>query len=376
MLLLNVMHLVSDASLWGPGRYIISLASKLNNNDCRIFLGYSAPGPLLNKAVLLGLETINIPMEHPFDINAAITLKKICKERSIDIIHTHYKRENDIAAISKLLGNKVILINTRHYMNEKNFFNNVSNLVFTTFNDTVIAVSKAVETKLRKEILVKSKIKTIYDGVDPASWRGRRGLKIRESLGIDRKAFVVTSAARFSEEKGHFFLLESIKRFIKLKNASSNSKQCIFLLAGDGELRNECAEMAKMLGIDSNIIFTGYLDNIKEILYTSDLFISHSKSEALGLGILEALACGLPVLATGSGGTSEIFGRTNPCGMLVRYGEPEEFASALLKFINDKEFYKTCKSNAHAAIGEKFDISRRSSEIYDLYIRSLTAGNF
>ena len=115
----------------------------------------------------------------------------------------------------------------------------------------------------------------------------------------------------------------------------------------------------------------GYRSDIKTILYDSDLYVSHSKSEALGIAILEALACGLPVVATSAGGPSEIVNEDSKCGVLVDYGDAEGFAAALLKFITDREFYVACKENAPATVRKKFNLDETAQQTYNLYNRCL-----
>ncbi|MGI6776489.1 MAG: glycosyltransferase family 4 protein [Acetivibrionales bacterium] len=374
--MLNVLHLINYPGRGGSERYIVSLAEKLHNKKCRFYLAYSEEGPMIDVLKQLGVEVFNIQMKNPYDFKAAKSVKSICKQLSIDVVHTHFLRENFISVFSKLMGNRVVLVNTIHLFAKNNLLINISSFLLNIFVDRTIVVSNSLKKQISALGLSSRRIDVIHNGVDIDFWKGRRSLRARKKLGLDSSDFVITSVARFSEEKGHIFLLEAIKVFKKIAryNKDKIPNNVKFLLAGEGELLEECKGFAKALGVADCVIFTGYQENIREILHASDLYISHSKFETLGISILEALACRLPVVATNSGGPSEILTEENACGLLVDYGDTEGFAGAIGKFITDKGFYKKCRNNAFRTVEEKFNLDKTVEETYNLYIRSLTAG--
>ncbi|HHW49360.1 MAG TPA: glycosyltransferase family 4 protein [Clostridiaceae bacterium] len=374
--MLNVLHLINYPGKGGSEKYILSLVEKLQDKNCKFYICHSEDGPMLESAKKLGAEVINLKMRSPYDFKAALELKKLCKKLSIDIVHTHFLRENCIAALSKFLGNRVVLVNTYHLIGDENILLRLFNSLLTAVTDRIIAVSNAVKKKIASECINSRKIKVIHNGVDIEYWKGERDLKVRDELGVNRNAFMVTSIARFSEEKGHIFYLESIKEFKKLyyQDGRKNTGDVKFVLVGDGEMLDECINFADMLGLSEDVIFTGYRLDVKDILHGSDLFVSHSKSEALGISILEALACSVPVIATDAGGPSEIISENNDCGMIVEYGDTEGMAKSILKFINDKSFYDSCRENALKTVRAKFSLDKTVEETFNLYILSLSPG--
>ena len=375
--MLNILHLINYPGKGGSEKYILSLMEKLHDKSCKIYFGYSEPGPMLKRVKALGVQIYNIPMRSPCDVKAAKTLKALCRELSIDVVHTHFLRENCISILSKFLGNRVVIINSNHLLLNTNIFKSLGNGLITLGDDRLIAVSNAVRKHLMAEGVITQKITVIHNGVDIDYWKGRRNYNIRREFGIDRNDFVIVSTARFSEEKGHIFLLESIKQLKKICNSSTEGlfDRFKFILAGDGEMFEESKELAEMLGISGSIFFAGYRSDIKKILHGSDLYVSHSKSEALGISILEALACSLPVVATNSGGPSEIITGKSNCGILIEYGDTDAFAKAIMRFASDSKFYKTCKDNAYKTVEVDFNLDKTVEETYNLYTRSLTAGN-
>ena len=374
--MINVLHLINYAGKGGSEKYILSLAEKLNKKQCTFYLGYSEEGPLIGQMREIGIDAFHIPMKCPYDLRAAKMIKDVCREFSIDVLHTHFLRENFVSILSKLIGNKAAVINTRHMLDSGGLFVKFAGNIFTMFDDRLIAVSNAVKEQMMSEGVDGRLINVIYNGVDPDYWKGRRNYRIRQEFGISREDFVVASVARFTEEKGHFFLLEVIKFFRRLYSqyGKGGADRFKFILAGDGERLEECKSFAKMLGVSDAVIFAGYRNDMRNILHCSDLFVSHSKREALGISILEALGSGLPIVATDSGGPSEIINSENRCGIIVEYGDIEGFSEALLKFATDRNLYNACRENAYKTVAEKFNLDKTARETYNLYAECLRRG--
>lgn len=370
--MLNILHLINYMGGGGTENYIYSLAKKLHNNKCKFFIAYSKLGQALELFEDMGIETMQLNMHSPYDIKAANDLKALCKRLSIDVIHTHFLRENYISILSKIMGNKVLLINTNHMLTDNNGMTIFTNKLMTLFDYKIIAVSNAVKEKLIREGVNPSKIKLIYNGIDIDYWRGGKEIGLRKEFGIDNDEFVIVSVARFSEEKGHFFLLETIAALKELLNIRGYKNIKIkFLLIGDGKLLCKCKDLAENLGIAKDVIFAGHRTDIKSILKNSDLFVAHSKSEALGISILEALACGLPVIATNVGGTKEIINANTNCGIIVNYGDVESFAKAIIKLLYDKALCEKYIANGYNILEEKFNLDNTAEETYTLYNSSM-----
>ena len=365
--MLNVLHLIYN---WGKGgfeSYVQSLTEKLHKRKCNIFVGYSERLPMPALVEKLGLKTFHIAMASPYDFNAARKLARLCSEYSIDAVHTHFIRERYIAVLSKLFGNKARLIYTSHVVVEKSWLLKLSNRFLNRFEDRVIAVCYAGRDQMLLEGLDKRKIAVIQNGVDIGYWSRESCSTIRSELGIDEGSFVIATTGRFQEEKGHAFLIEAIKHLKRLLESKRSQNKFVFLLVGDGELLEECKSLAQDLGVSEDIIFTGFRTDIRNILHGSDIYVSPSRSEALSMSIIEALACGLPVVATDVGGTSEVINEENRCGLLVEYGDAAGFARAILKFMEDADFYREYSKNAFNTAKNKFNLDKTALETYNLY---------
>jgi Glycosyltransferase len=370
---INVLHLINYPGNGGSEKYILSLADKLHGDRCRFFLAASTDGPMIENVKARAIDIDFIPMKNPFDIRAAFMLKRLCKRLSIDIVHTHFLRENFIGALSKILGNRIALINTVHMMDRKNGLIRTANRIMSNFDDAVIAVSQAVSDIQLEEGISADKLKLIYNGVDITCSNGRVASNFRKANKIGGDEFLITSAARFSEEKGHLFFLEAISRFkATLESQYGTAMPKVkFVLAGEGVLLEECRKRATDMELNDIILFTGYFSNINALLKETDLFISHSTKEALGISILEALACGIPAIVTNSGGTSEIVNETTGCGLLVNNGDVAGLSSAMVRMVTDRVFYSECRSKAVKTVEERFTLDKMAGDTLELYIKCL-----
>jgi glycosyltransferase involved in cell wall biosynthesis len=372
----KVLHLLNYLGNGGSEKYIYSLAERLHGKTCEFYIAYSEDGPGRKAFEELGISLLPLKMGSPFDIKAAVRLKEICRSLSIETVHTHFLRENYIGAISKILGNDVRLINTRHMLLDNSRMVVLANRIFTGFNYRIIAVSRHVEESLVREGIGRDRISMIYNGVDPDQWSGHGGYGhaesfFRKQMGIAGDEIVITSVSRFSPEKGHAFIIEVIKYFIdNLQKYSLPGMKCRFVLAAEGPLFGEIKEKVKEYGLDDSIIFAGYVDDVKELLKSSDIFIAHSKSEAFGIAILEAMASGLPVITTDSGGTAEIVNEEYGNGILVDYGDVKGYADSIALLVKDEGLRRRCAENGLKAVRSHFSLDNTANQTYNLYVEN------
>lgn len=363
--MLKVLQLMYN---WGKGgyeSYAVNLVEKLHNKECKFYIAYSEQLPMPETVESLGIETFHIPMRSPYDLSAAKKVAKLCNELSIDAVHTHFIRERYIAAFSRLMGNRARLIYTSHVVVPKKALLKLTNRLVSCLEYKIIAVCHAGREQMLQEGLNSKRIKVIHNGVDTAYWGDMTASTIREELGIGVDEFVITTTGRFNVEKGHMFLVESVKQ-LKLI-AGNSARKFRFLLVGDGDLLDSCKMLAGSLGVSEDIIFAGYRTDIKNILHGSNLYVSPSKTEALSMSIIEALASGLPVVATDVGGTSEIINEENGCGILVKYGDSRGMARSILDIMQDSRLYDRLKENALRTSREKFNLDNTIRETYNLY---------
>jgi glycosyltransferase involved in cell wall biosynthesis len=360
--MLNVLYLINHAGKAGTERYVQSVIEKLNGKEIKAYLAYNEEGLLCEKLKSMGIESFRIVMRNPFDLKAAFELSRLCRKHKIDLIHTQYLRENYIALWSRLFNPKTKVMYTNHFILENNFLLRVFNRILTPLEANIAAVCNKGKDMMISNGVNGKKIEVVFNGVDPLQWGDAVKSTLRQEYGIDDETFVILCASRFAYDKGHKFLINSIA---ELKKITDLKFKCV--LANDGPFLEECKKQASDLGLQNDIIFTGFRNDIKNLFYGSDLYINSSAHEALSFAILEVLASGLPVIATDMGGNGDIINSQTNCGILVKYDDAKGLAQSVDRVMKDRELQKTLRSNALKAVREKFNLDKMVSETYNLY---------
>jgi len=348
---LRILYLINHAGNGGSEKYVKVLSEGLKNVE--IFFGYNETGLLVSQMESLGAKVFNVKMKSPFDLKAAKQIAVICKENEIDIIHAQFPRENYIAILSKLYGNRAKVVYTSHINVNNNLVWKIMNFLITRKNSAVIAVCNSVKHLLISNNYPQDKIHVIFNGV---------GYEDYEGNNIEDTPFIFVVLARLSAEKGILFLLESIKTL-----STETNKPFKLLLAGEGPLEAEAKNYVTENNLSEFVDFLGYTTNPKEVLSTGHVFINSSESEALSFAILEAMTMGLPVIATNVGGNPDIINDSTNCGILVAYNNPSEMATAMKTMMEDKDLYAKFSKNSRFAIKNTFDIKIMISKTQKMY---------
>jgi len=329
--MLKVLYLMNHAGKAGTERYVQSVIEKLDNKVIKAYFAYNEEGLLVEKLKALGVETFRIPMSSPFDLKAAWDVSALCRKLQVDLIHTQYLRENYIALFSRFFNRKLKVMYTSHFILKNNAVLRVFNRLLTPLESNIVAVCNKGKEMMISNGVDGKKIKVIFNGVDPNFWGSSVPSTMRREFGIAEDVFVLLCASRFAYDKGHKFLINSIA---ELKKITDREFKCI--LANDGPLFEECKNQVASLGLEKNIIFTGFRKDIKNLIDGSDLYINSSAHEALSFAIIEVLASGLPVIATDMGGNGDIINPETNCGILVKYDDAVGLAKAVNKIMGSR----------------------------------------
>jgi glycosyltransferase involved in cell wall biosynthesis len=207
-----------------------------------------------------------------------------------------------------------------------------------------------------------SKIRVLFNAVDPGLWGKPEASTLRSEFDIPEDTFVILTASRFAHDKGHRYLVETMA---KLKQITGKKFKCV--LAGDGPLLDEIKALTKELQLDNDVIFTGFRKDIKNLFNGSNLYFNSSEHEASSFLILEALASGLPVVATDMGGNNDIINDKNDCGSLVKYNDPDGTAQEIKRIMEDGDLLARLGRNALKAVSENFNLVKMANQTYNLY---------
>lgn len=184
-------------------------------------------------------------------------------------------------------------------------------------------------------------------------------LNERKLWNIDPDAKVINYVAEFIKRKNHRFIIESAKEL------KAKIPELIFILPGRGKLLNEMKALAEKLDVISYIWFPGFINNVESLMACSNLGVSSSKQEGLGLHIVEAMMSGLPVIATDNSGHRELI-QHGENGFLYEVNNKKSFEEFVVKIFSDPYLYKKM-SNAAFKQAQRFEMNLSNSKLDEIY---------
>jgi L-malate glycosyltransferase len=217
---------------------------------------------------------------------------------------------------------------------------------------TVVANSHAAAAQLRREDVPHDRVVVIPNGIDPAAF-------IAAPARVPRR--VVTMVANLRAEKGHDVLIAAAAQVVRAR------PDAIVQLVGAGPLRGALEQQAREHGVADIVRFLGHREDVAQVLHDSDIFVLPSRSEAFPNGVVEAMAAGLPVIASNVGGIPELIAHERN-GLLVPVGDPGALAGALLRLLNAPEYAAVLAREARATIERGYSFERMVGAFEALYL--------
>lgn len=288
-------------------------------------------------------------------INATRRIVQVCKQENIDIIHVHDSSALNAALLAlNFLPKtvKVVLSRKRNNPIKERFLNIYKYSHSRIVN--IISVSKAVEAIFENIIIDKERLLTIYDAIDVAEFSATESKNLlHKEYDIPEGNLIVGNIAGLTGQKDIITFIDTAAEIKKQKPADV---AITFVIIGDGPLKESLISYAESKGLEKDIIFTGFKNNVKELLPEFDVMLMTSISEGLPLTIYEAFASKIPVVSTDAGGIKEVV--TNyKTGFVTPQKDYRRLASHVLEIINDPKLAQTITKNAYTLVKENHDLS-------------------
>ena len=224
--------------------------------------------------------------------------------------------------------------------------------------DRLVCVSKAAAETFREAGFPSDLVVTIPNGIDRPAAPGPRA-QTRQTLGLPEYAFLVLTVARFTAQKGYPVLLAAASSVVIAM------PDVRFVLVGSGPDRAPLEALARTRGIAESVLFLGERHDVPDLLVAADLFVLPSFFEGLPLVILEAMALGLPIVATRVGGTVEALGGDYP--WLVDAGNPAALAAAIETAFHNSEERQRLGDHNRLRFDTRFGAERMGRLTAELY---------
>jgi glycosyltransferase involved in cell wall biosynthesis len=374
------LHLITKLELGGAQQNTLFCTAHHDRSRFEVDL-------LAGRGGILDEEALTIPeahvellpyLKHPIsplrDLEAMLRLRAYFKARRIDLVHTHSSKAGILGRTAALLAGVPVILHTIHGWS----FNPTQPLwvrrLFVGLErgaagvaDRLIAVSAANrEAGLRAGIGRASRYMVLHSGIDVQSCLdvSRSRAAVRRELGWDDSHTVVGSIACLKPQKAP-------QDFVRAAAAAyALDPSFRFFIAGDGDLRRDVEALIRRLDLGNVVRLLGWRRDVPDLLGAMDLFLLTSLFEGLPRVVLQAMAAGVPVVATAVDGTPEVV-EEGVTGLLVPPGRPDLAAQRLLEMAGDRPLRRRCVEGARRRLDRSFDIRRMVRRLDRLYLSLL-----
>lgn len=388
---MKVLQVIANLDIGGAQEVVRTLSEGLVESGCPTVVCSFRDGPLRTQIERLGIPVEVLPQRRysilafPFYVREMLAtrraLLRLVQKYQIDVIQTHLLRSLDFLVATLRFGaQRPLIFWTVHNFNfalrpeQLTRFRWLAGAKQATHSwlyrwmgrwvNGFIAVSNDVEAGILKTIgPVQDRIVIISNGVDTRRYQATADRSaMRRALGFAGEEILYTVVGTLKEQKGHRYLIEAVAPLI------ARTPRLHILIVGDGELRGSLEAQVGAAGIESNIHFLGNRSDVPAILAACDVFVLPSLWEGLPMALIEAMASGLPVIATHVSGSQQVVeqGRS---GILVPPGEVAPLRHAIEDLLGDPERARLLGKTAQRRIEEAYSARRQAEEHLVLYRR-------
>lgn len=364
---LKVIHLTSSSGLAGGERYLSDLIRhSAPSVEHSVILPRQGPfeAVLRNSGIAYAVVDMSRKFS-PATLSALITKLRACGPH---ILHTHGYRSNFYGRLAAMaLGIRhmaTVHVSLFDYRNTPNYLRILYLLaerLLAAKTRIFICVSQAIYTDLIKLGLPKHKLRVIPNGVDLQRFHPRPVSEDEKSaLGLSGPGPVIGCVGRLVEEKGQKYLIDSL---LQLKTRWPDLR-CVFV--GEGPLEGTLKDRAERLGVDRLCRFWGVRSDVEELYAYFDVFVLPSVREPFGIVLLEAMASGLPVVATAVGGPLDFISH-GINGNLVPPRKAGLLALEIKHLLNNRQLAEDIKRSGLRTVSDGFDVrntTRKTEETY------------
>lgn len=366
----KILFIDDTAKLGGAQISLLNLMSGLHPSCFYPILLCRNDGALLQRAEAYGIETIPASLaglRNPAGfISDVFFLFSILKTKKIDLLHINSPFLFKYAALLSI----VVSVPAVGHMRDISTLSGVERKFFNRL-DYIIAISDSV-AKALKESQVKPPVSVIYNGVNLDTFHPsqKRRKEFRRRYNISDDEIIIGICSRIAPEKGH-------ATFVKAASLVAPEKRKIrFIIAGDSvfnrnqDFKCKLKLLARDLGVDSRIVWTGFVEKTEELYPALDILVVASKAEPFGRVAIEAGACGIPVIGTTCGGIPEIV-QHDRTGILIPAENPVLLAHAIAELAENRENRMKLGRQAVNSVAANFSLTNHVAAVEKLYFQLL-----
>ncbi|MFQ5899888.1 MAG: glycosyltransferase [Candidatus Methylomirabilia bacterium] len=370
---IRVLQLLVSTALGGGPKHVFDLVRRLPRDELSAVVAAPADGPFFERFESLGVEVVELPLNRlrPWTLAGVL---RVVRERRVQIIHSHGK---GAGLYGRLAGRWVGVpaVHTFHGIHHAKYPGGVRELYLrlerylARLSEAVIHVSESQAREAQRLGLADpGRSHVVVNGIDAEEVRvlAEQLPLSRQALGLSREAQVLGCVARFDEVKGLDLLVESLRRL------ADRYPRLALVLVGSGKREGQLHKRVMRAGLAERVQFAGPLAEPCRLFPLLDLYVSASRGEGLPYALLEAMACGLAVVATRVTGHVDAV-QDGVTGLLTRPEDPEDLAVSVARLLDDPELRRKLGRAGSERVESRFGLEPMVAQLARLYRQAVAA---
>jgi glycosyltransferase involved in cell wall biosynthesis len=321
------------------------------------------PSGELRRRAQEGLDFFPLAPRTEMDLTAAWRLSRLLKQLRPDIVHAHDPHGVAMAALARSLST---LARQPRLVASRRVDFHLRNSALSRWKyrqvECFICASEAIRTMLVGDGVPDARTVTVHEGIDLARVHAAPPAELHKDLWLPHDAPLVGNVAALVPHKGQRYLIDAAPRLLH------DHPDARIVIAGEGELRDSLAHQIRHHHLDKHVILAGFRPDVLSVHKAFDVFVMSSVTEGLGTSLLDAMACGKPIVATSVGGIPEVVvdGET---GLLVPPRDPAALAAAIARLLGDRQLRERMGAAGRARVETKFSAEHMVAKTLAVYKR-------
>jgi glycosyltransferase involved in cell wall biosynthesis len=355
---------VDTARTWRGGQnQVLLTVNGLRSIGERAALVAHPHGELRRRAAE-GLELIPMAPRTEMDLTAAWRFSRVIKRLAPDVIHAHDPHGVAMASLALSLGSSTAQGRAPRLVASRRVDFHLKGNSFSRWKyrqvDAFIAASEAIRQTLVADGVPAERAVTVHEGIDVDHVVAAPPVNVHEAFWLPHQAPVVGNVAALVPHKGQRYLVDAAHLVVQ------TVPDARFIILGEGELREHLEKQVHEHHLEKHVLLPGFRTDVLGCIKGFDLFVMSSVTEGLGTSLLDAMACGRPIVATRAGGIPEIV-EDGVNGALVPPRDAASLAAAIVRALKDEGWRRRMGDAGLARVRERFTVDRMVSETAAVY---------
>ena len=345
---MNIMVINSAKEWGGTEKWALCAADGLAQLGHKVYFGCRG-SMFQNRSIQNNFEFVTFPFANNADIFTIFQIRSFLKKKSIDVVMPSKQREYFLAGIAAKMSTDIKVAGV--YGIDRPIHNLRNRIVFCNLFDIVfVNARKIVEVLSKDKSFDVSKCRLVYVGVQPVVCNDSTRLRVRESLGLTQNQICIMGIGRVAPQKGFDYGIKALSVLVK------KHPDVKLVIVGSGNIE-VYKKMAEDYGVYDKVIFTGFREDIHDLVQAMDIYWLPSRSEGIPNTMMEAMAAKKPVVAFDIAGVAELI-KNEENGIVIPFEDVEMLSSMTADLIENPQKRKIIGENGYQTVVNDYSMEK------------------